>query len=390
MYSPLSCSLTKQLSKTEKKEQGIYFSPPTTIRYILDALHTDFQTILEPSCGSGEFLTQLQTRFPQASITGIELNATIYDSIARQFHNVIHADFIHHVFDQTFDLIIGNPPYFVMKKDDVPSIYTPYFDGRPNIFILFIVKALHLLSPNGIMCFILPKNFLNCLYYNKTRKYIADHFTILSIMDCLDDYIETKQETIVIIIQNTAPISTTSVYTHEYNHAILFGIPATLQQIRVLTDHSTTLKALGFTVSVGTVVWNQVKDKLTNDPSQTRLIYSSDIMDGQLSIKHYSNALKKNYIHMKGIINHAQIVLNRGYGVGKYTFQWCLIEQQHPYLVENHLICISHPDASMYPKVMESFRNEKTKQFIDLYFGNNAVNTTELATILPIYWASDI
>ena len=33
-----------------------------------------------------------------------------------------------------FDLIIGNPPYFVMKKTDVDESYHNYFDGRPNIF----------------------------------------------------------------------------------------------------------------------------------------------------------------------------------------------------------------------------------------------------------------
>jgi hypothetical protein len=39
----------------------------------------------------------------------------------------------------------------------------------------------------------------------------------------------------------------------------------------------------------------------------------------------------------------------------------------------------------MYKKIMSSFENEKTKEFIKLYFGNSAVNTTELNYILPIY-----
>jgi hypothetical protein len=34
---------------------------------------------------------------------------------------------------------------------------------------------------------------------------------------------------------------------------------------------------------------------------------------------------------------------------------------------------------------MRSLENEKTIQFIKLYFGNNAINTTELNHILPIY-----
>ena len=45
-------------------------------------------------------------------------------------------------FEQKYDLVIGNPPYFVMKKKEVDDSYYDYFDGRPNIFILFIIKSL--------------------------------------------------------------------------------------------------------------------------------------------------------------------------------------------------------------------------------------------------------
>ena len=39
----------------------------------------------------------------------------------------------------------------------------------------------------------------------------------------------------------------------------------------------------------------------------------------------------------------------------------------------------------LYNRLIDSFNNEKTKKFIELYLGNNAINTTELNTILPIY-----
>ena len=108
-------------------------------------------------------------------ITAIEKNEKIYNAI-KDFENeqvkIIHADFIQFTTIDKYDLIIGNPPYFVMKKQDVHSSYYPYFDGRPNIFVLFIIKSLSLLNEDGILSFILPKSFLNCLYYNKTRSYI--------------------------------------------------------------------------------------------------------------------------------------------------------------------------------------------------------------------------
>ena len=38
-----------------------------------------------------------------------------------------------------------------------------------------------------------------------------------------------------------------------------------------------------------------------------------------------------------------------------------------------------------YSKIVKSFENEKTKEFIKYYFANNGINTVELQNILPIY-----
>ena len=164
-----------------------------------------------------------------------------------------------------------------------------------------------------------------------------------------------------------------------------------ITKIKKLYKNSTNLDKLGFTVNVGNVVWNQCKDILTTDSTQTRLIYTSDISNKQLGCKQYKNEQKKNYINKEGE-NKPLLVLNRGYGVGTYNFEYCLINCDFDYLIENHLVCIrskeNKPDdilIAMYKKIMSSFENEKTKEFIKLYFGNSAVNTTELIFILPIY-----
>ena len=57
--------------------------------------------------------------------------------------------------------------------------YYNYFEGRPNAFIIFIIKSLKLLNNNGILAYILPKSFLNCHYYNKTRKFIIENYYII-------------------------------------------------------------------------------------------------------------------------------------------------------------------------------------------------------------------
>jgi adenine-specific DNA-methyltransferase len=397
MYSNLSYELTKKISKDEKKENGIYFTPPKTVNktiHLLEPYMKNIFNILEPSCGSCEYILSLNEKYKNIKITGIELNNTIYESI-KSIENtnikIYNENFLEYREDKKYDLIIGNPPYFVMKKTDVDNQYYKYFEGRPNIFILFIIKSLNILNDNGILSFVLPKSFSNCLYYDKTRKYINDNYQILHIIENKDSYIETNQETITLIIKKTNEDINNTEYIINIQGFSIFGTPENIVKLKSLYLNSSTLNNLGFIVNVGNIVWNQCKNELTNDSNKTLLIYSSDIKNKRLEIQSYSNDSKKNYIDRKGDTVPI-LVINRGYGVGKYSFDYCLINEDYEYLIENHLICIKYKNEidkedliKLYKKIITSFENKNTIEFIKLYFGNNAINTTELYNIFPIY-----
>jgi type I restriction-modification system DNA methylase subunit len=396
-YSNISRLLTTKISKTDKKNEGIYFTPPNFIKESIQLLipfMSSIKNILEPSCGSGEYITGLQEKFGSTKITGIEKNNIIYNSILsleNENINIYSQDYLEWSSQVKYDLIIGNPPYYVIKKENVNKEYYKYFEGRPNIFILFIIKSLKLLNKNGILSFVLPKSFLSCLYYEKTRRYINDNYQILHIIECKEKYLETTQETILFMIQKRDIINNNSFICNISNY-IVFSFEENIIKLRELYNNSKSLDELGFKVSVGNVVWNQCKDILTDDDTKTRLIYSSDIEKDKIILKKYSNIEKKNFINKSGITK-PMIVLNRGYGVGKYNFEYCLINQSKEYLIENHLICIEYKEEisqdkliELYKKVLLSFQNNKTIEFIELYFGNNAINTTELNYLLPIYF----
>jgi len=399
-YSKLSIDLTRTLTKVEKKDNGIFFTPPTTVKKTLEILENyieskDIQEVLEPSCGSCEYLLAVRDKYKGANITGIEYNNTIFNSISKLANDKIalyNIDFLNYQSNTKYNLIIGNPPYFVMKKGDVDKKYYNYFDGRPNIFILFIIKCLELLAPGGILSFILPKSYLNCLYYNKTRKYIYTNYKILDIIECRDDYLETAQETVLFVVKHTKEqLDKNREYCLDVGEATLFNTLDNIAVLRNLYTNSKTLKQLGFSVNVGNVVWNQCKPILTNDASKTLLIYSSNIKNNKVEIQTYANLEKKNYIDKQGELGPL-LVINRGYGVGQYSFDYCIVDLDREYLVENHLICIRYNSVvpkeqllELYNKVIASFKNKKTTDFIKLYFGNNAINTTEICEILPIY-----
>jgi tRNA1(Val) A37 N6-methylase TrmN6 len=398
-YSQLSKELTSKLSKTLKKNGGIYFTPPSVIAEnikLLGPYMNNISNVLEPSCGSCEYINALINNYKHLKITGIELNSTIYESIKELGSanvKLYNSDYLKYDNSETYDLIIGNPPYFVMKKEDVAKSYYKYFEGRPNIFILFIIKSITLIKENGLISFILPKNFLNCLYYDKTRKYINAHFQILNIVECVNSkYIETQQATILLIIRKMGSnVISNEEFVLERSNYTIFATKSNCTKLKTLLLNSTSLEALGFKVGIGSVVWNQCKDLLTNDVSKTRLIYSSSIENNKLCIQSSNNTEKKNYITKKGIIC-PMIVVNRGYGVGNYKFNYCLINETYEYLLENHLITIEYIKElpreellNLYRKIITSLEHSNTLEFVAIYFGNNAINSTELSKILPIY-----
>jgi len=156
-FSNLSKLLTKKLDINEKKKDGIYFTPLNIINIhikLLEPFIKNIKDVLEPSCGSCECILKLNNIFLNLNITGIELNKTIFESIKdlekdnislielnktifesikdleKDNISLINANYLTHNFDKKFDLIIGNPPYFIMKKADVDNSYYNYFGNN--------------------------------------------------------------------------------------------------------------------------------------------------------------------------------------------------------------------------------------------------------------------
>jgi hypothetical protein len=403
-FSPLTIEITKNLTKSEKKEFGIFITPLSIIerihKSILNHLGnniTSIKKILEPSCGTCEIVKYCDNIYTDITIDAIEYNAKIFNSIKdisfKNSTNLINIDFLKFNSDEQYDLIIGNPPYFVCKKTDVPKKYDEFIHGRPNIFGLFILHSLFMLKPEGILAFIIPKSFLNSLYYSQIRNYIKQTCTILKIDDYsdLNDFIDTQQSTFGLIIKK----NTIEQPVVECNYSMLFNgnfiFTDNAIKLKELFEGSTTLEKMGLKVRTGQIVWNEHKDELTDDEDETILVYNSNITnDNNFIIKEFKNDEKKQYINVAGRMEPV-LVVNRGNGNSAYKLNYALIEKG-PFVIENHLNEIYSPKKmektkllEIYNKIINSFKNPKTKKFIELFLGNNGLSKTELQTIFPIY-----
>ena len=298
-YSELSLKITKELNTDTKKNEGIFFTPPEIVSIMIDYVKSAFQgqlpsKILEPSFGSGEILTRLIDSFPNSEISAVEKNKGIYENVLSELKqnenvNYINGDFLEYEGDG-FDLIIGNPPYFVLEKG-LYGEYDNYFSGRPNIFGMFIIHSLKKLNKGGVLSFIIPNSFFNCSYYKGIREYIYKNYRILDINDCGNaGFIETDQKTNIIYIMSSNENPANTDFCFMFEDKYILNTKENISKMKDIQNTSTTLKEMGFSVFNGNLVWNQEKDCLTNDMNDTQLIYSSDITENKLK------ELNKEYI----------------------------------------------------------------------------------------------
>lgn len=417
-FNQLSLTLTKKLSKEVKKAQGIYFTPKSISTQLVDIALSFIKnknnlSILEPSCGTCELVQVLDGLVENASFTCYELNQDIYQSLSslsfKSKIKFINGDFIKNNEDTLYDLIIGNPPFFVCKKESIPKQYLKHISGRPNMFGLFILHSLSKLKKEGILAFIVPKSFFNSIYYGNIRNYIRATCKILNIKDYKNnnDFLDTEQCTFGLILQKIKDdddeqkiINLEQVlelndcnYSLKISDGDNYIFTPDASKLKTYLENSTTLQKLGLVVKTGTIVWNEKKELLNNDPTNTILLYNTNVTnDNKILITSFKNKDKGQYINLEGLTDPI-IVVNRGNGNASYNFKYALVDDlKNPFLVENHLNIIYSEIGrekkeliKLYKKIIKSFENEKTKEFIQLFFGNNGLSKTELETILPIY-----
>lgn len=377
------------LTKEERMDQGIFFTPKKARTLLFDTLaRLDIRptSILEPSFGTGEFLLDAKRCYPHAQLFGVEKNEALFHSVTCPDSHLTCGDFLD--WKGQADLILGNPPYFVMKSEtrsNKKSAYEQCMVGRPNIYVLFLYKCLtEHLHDHGVLAFIIPTSLYNCSYYQPMRNYIQRHTTILHMETLVKPgFYETGQETMLLVLQNQ---KRNDDYIVVAKNGLVYLSPF-YNELRELVQHTTTLSELGFGVKTGNVVWNQVKDKLV-DKDGTLLIYSSNIKNYTVEIDNLHGDQRKQYVAGldKPTLNGPVILVERGYG-NSFHFHFAVVELQDFY-AENHINVVypKTPEAVQHiGRIVASFRDPRNEQFIRWYLGNGSMSATDLESMLPIF-----
>lgn len=184
------------------QKYGVVYTPNSLADFVTGLLCRFFDskltynpTFLDPACGECALLRSISNRYGQnARFVGIDVDKEVINNSKDSFE-LIHNDAIlpnktKDLADQYWlkklshvDAIIANPPWSSEKIYDkntlIKSGYT-LVDGQYDSYVLFIELAYKLLSPGGVMGFIIPDSLFDSQNEN-LRKFLASKMQILVI-----------------------------------------------------------------------------------------------------------------------------------------------------------------------------------------------------------------
>ena len=147
---------------------GQVFTPKQVVELML-GLRKCRGRVLEPSCGDGAFSRHL------SGCVAIELDSRVAPAYA------LNLDFFAYPLTERFSTVIGNPPY--VKYQDIGSetkrlLDGTLFDGRSNLALFFIEKAVRHLRAGGELIFIVPREFIKLTAARKLNQWLFEQGTI--------------------------------------------------------------------------------------------------------------------------------------------------------------------------------------------------------------------
>ncbi len=222
-FQQKSVDFETSLDKDQKKNQGIYYTDVNLAFKIIEFLKLDKKkSFYDPNCGSGSFVYAAQ-EYGFKKIYGADINrkaitlcrkltdlkanqVKCLDTIGLTSKDVLRKFKV----KEKFDYIMGNPPYVPIDKNIVIDTNDYLFlrnirDSGNNLFIASLYRALEAINEDGIVSFIIPKNFLHIASYALLRKKILNELTIHSIIDIGSYFKGVRGEQIVLSLVKRPP-----------------------------------------------------------------------------------------------------------------------------------------------------------------------------------------
>jgi hypothetical protein len=229
----------------ERKKRGHFSTPSLLVDKILDACgytpDNDLSQVrvLDPACGSGNFLTGAARRLQAFSVrTGrstresallfkrnmwgidpdpiscflaeMHLQTIIHTSASRTVSftplHIHQADSLVLPWEPTVDLFIANPPYLAAKNNDLSGYNFAQQRGQADSYLLFLNLALQVVRPGGWIGLVLPDPILARANAARERARLLEETTLYHLWH-FSDVFAAEVCAVVIIARKSPPKS---------------------------------------------------------------------------------------------------------------------------------------------------------------------------------------
>lgn len=175
----------------ERKSRGAYYTPTTIVKKLVENLQIQRdKTIIDPCCGTGNFLLQLSNNIKLEQIFGNDIDEmsvkitrlnlflkynpknidVLYSNITQK--NILYDD------EKKYNYIIGNPPWGAefseKEKTKLRKIFSSAVGKNIESYDVFIEKSLNSLNNDGVLAFVLPEAILNVKTHKPIREIIKN------------------------------------------------------------------------------------------------------------------------------------------------------------------------------------------------------------------------
>lgn len=397
-FHPLTVAFLRDSKLAHRKKMGQYFTPRNIREQLLGLLPqgVEFRRILDPSCGTGEFLLSARERYPGAELAGWEIDERAV-AVARKispFAAIKRRDALAVTEKErgTWDLVIGNPPYFEMVPDAATwEKFRDVISGRANVFSFFIRTGLELLRPQGILAFVVPQSMNNGAYFMALRRYILAHGAIvaLSPIHSAGHFVD-AQQTVMLLVIRKGPTSDNKVFRRK--DKIIFS-PAP-EELGKLFANRRTLAELGYHVRTGRIVWNQCRQRLRRKPGEGELLLWAHNIGERGVVIREDHPKRPQYVAAVNPDRGPAVIVNRITGVAsRAVLRAAVVPGGMRFFAENH-VNVVYPNKDGRPderkpqvaveKIAAALRSPEAVRAARLITGNTQISARELENLVPL------
>ncbi len=429
----------KDQSKSSRKKKGQFFTPANVAEFMAkhSAISAEHIKILEPGAGNGilsaslvfylvnngmcrSFTVDLVENdtdiIPVLHNTAGLLTEYVKEHGGDVKVNIHTCNYLIKMPEQKYDIVVCNPPYKKIRKDSPEALsMKQYVHGQPNLYALFMCKAVNMLKSGGHFAFITPRSWTSGNYYKKTREYILANINIKDLVlfkdrtgvfegeDVLQETLITigekkDQQTDISIYQSVTleeePLVVNSRYIKSIGEDSYLLLPTSEDEVKIICNmirKKDTFASLGYCFKTGPVVEFRNEELLSAEKKEgyIPMFRSSNILNGRFTFPapvgkaQYIKEKKKNLL----IADTNTVFLRRlSSKEEKRRLQSCVYygKDQNSYIaVENHVNYLVRKDGKPLTKEeVERIQGILASDEYDTYYrlinGSTQVNASEI------------